>query len=788
MLVFKKIWPYLIILIIILAFFAPVLKGQVPFPGDYLIDQNPYRTSSFLGYGPGGYPNKGQGIDVVTEIYPWRYFSAGQFKNAQIPFWDPYNFSGNPLLANFQTAVFYPLNFFYFVFPFNFAWTLIIMLQPFLAAIFLYLYLSKGLKLSKTASLLGGITFGFSSYMVVWLQYGNIGNTFLWLPLILLFIKKLSEKLSALNFLFLTIAFLMSFLGGYIQGFFYIVVISVLFLFLLTLFKECAQKIKKISVFFLSLIISLMLTSFQSLSTYQLFLNSTRGSYSLSQISNLLLPPYYLITFFFSDFFGNQSTRNYWLDGTYIERVMYIGVAFSLFVFYAVKKVKLKEKWFFLIVAVLSLILATNLPFIKFFYLLPIPVISTTVPTRELSIFIFSTIILGSMGIDHWLKNKNDKSKIPFFYIGFYVLVIVVISLAYKFNYFPALQFKVTIRNTILPTILALATVLIFFFKDRFKKVMIVLLFTVIIFDLFYFFNKITPFSPQELIYPQVPVISFLKNNAGINRYWGYGNAYIPSNFQTVDQTFSPEGNDPLHINRYGELLASSRNGQLPVLLPRPDANIASGFAKEDLKNNFYRKRILDLLGVKFILYSSPNSYQDNGTFPENQYKLIWTNLPWQIYENKDVLPRYFLAGDYIVKNTKQDILSNIYNSKLDLFKTLILEENPKIPIDKSSTGAAALISYTPNKITFKTETNGNLLLFLSDNYFSDWKATVDGKSWSLQRADYTFRAVPIPKGKHIITMVYDPEAFDLGLKIAGVGILIFIFSFVYLRIYEKKI
>jgi len=93
------------------------------------------------------------------------------------------------------------------------------------------------------------------------------------------------------------------------SGFFYIVVISVLFLFLLTLLKSVRKKIKKISAIFFVLIISLMLTSFQSLSTYQLFLNSTKGSYSLSQISNLLFTALLFNYFFLFGFFWKSKYK-----------------------------------------------------------------------------------------------------------------------------------------------------------------------------------------------------------------------------------------------------------------------------------------------------------------------------------------------------------------------------------------------------------------------------------------------------------------------------------------------
>src|ERR1035437_10852554 len=141
-----RFWPFILITIGVLLFFYPIFKGQIPFPGDLLVGTNPYRSQPFLGFAAGGYPNKAQGQDVIAEIYPWRYFSINQLKQGSIPFWNPYNFSGNPQMANFQTAVFYPFNFLYFLLPFNLSWTLIIMLQPILAGFFMYLFLKRGIK------------------------------------------------------------------------------------------------------------------------------------------------------------------------------------------------------------------------------------------------------------------------------------------------------------------------------------------------------------------------------------------------------------------------------------------------------------------------------------------------------------------------------------------------------------------------------------------------------------------------------------------------------------------
>ncbi len=787
---FKKFYPFLLILFIVLFFFNPIFKGYIPFPGDLLINTNPYSSESFLGYLPGSYPNKAQGADVITEIYPWKYFSIEELKNGNIPFWNPYNFSGNVQMANFQTAVFYPLNLIFFVFPFNISFAIFIMLQPLLAAVFMFLLLNRGIGLKKLASVLGGIAFAFSSYMVVWIQYGNIASTISYLPLALLLIKRIVEKISLKDFLLLVIVFTLSFLAGYIQGFFYVYTVCVLYFLFLLFSKKIKNKIKKGIVFLSALIFPIILSLFQLLPTLEIFRNSTRGSYSLAQFSKSLAPIYYWITVVFPDFFGNPASRNYYLDGTYIERVMYPGVIILFFAIFAIFKVKDINKKFFAILAAVSLIIATNIPLVKYFYLLPIPVISTTIPTRELSIFIFSVIVLGAMGINYWMENKN-KTKYPIFFFLLLILIFPIVFIIYKLGFLTDINFKVAIRNMILPTALVFATVVIFYLKNRLKKVSLVLITIILVFDFFYFFNKITPFSPSSFTYPKTEVVSFLKENANISRFWGYGSGYIPPNFQSVDKTFSPEGNDPLHISSYGELLAASKYGELPEVLPRPDANIAPGYGDTDLKTNNYRQRLINLLGIKYVLHKNDLLTEkiepDYITFPQKSYELVWQKKPWQIYENKNVFDRFYLASDFKVVKEKEKRIAKIYDENIDLRKTLILEEKPNIKLGEITDSNIKLLVYEPNRVEFEITTDENALFFISDNYFPGWRAFIDGKEVKIYKANYSFRAVPILKGEHKLVMNYYPYSFDVGIKVSLVALILFlIYLLSFKKIYEK--
>jgi hypothetical protein len=786
---------FVFITIISLFFFYPILKGQIPFPGDLLVgNYAPYTSYSYAGYAPGGVPNKAQGPDVIKEIYPWKLFSIDQLKKGQIPFWNPYNFSGNPLMANFQSNVFYPLNLLFFLLPFMHAWTLYIFLTPVLAGWFVSLYL-RHKDIDIVPSLFGGIVFAFSSYMVVWMEYGNIGHTLLWLPLGLLLIDLFFETKNLRYPFFLVLILFLSFLAGYIQGFFYLT--GILFLY------SCffLRKNEKFLTFFLLpiFIAPLLIGAFQLFPTLSLFSNSSRGGYSLAQIQYLLNPLWYMITLLVPDFFGNPAARNFWFNGTYIERVSSIGIIPLFFAFSTIfQKHKTKEILFFSFLAGVSLLLTTDLFVTKYFYLIPIPVISTTVPTRMLSIFVFCASILSGFGLDYFVKRKNN---IPFIISGTIIVSTLMFAGGFlgiekvSLHSLPAEQIMVSLKNLLISSgiligEIGLSVLYIHVGKkpSYVKGIFIGLLFILVFLDLFRFFQRITPFSQREFAYPITPVISYLKKSGGIDRTWGYDQGLIESNFQTADKIYSPEGNDPLHNKQYTEFIMSSKNGKIPAVPARPDANILNGNSDADFLHNIYRQKVLNILGVKYVLNKDTSLTQNlrtnNQRFDPQIYSLIWQDAPWQIYQNNQVVSRAFFTSTYVVA-TSQKALDTLFSPKFDMRREIVLEKNGPYT-SQDGEGQVHILSYTPNEVTLKVRSTNNGYVFLSDVYTSNWHAKVDGKSVPVLRADYAFRAVPVARGTHTVIFSYQDNAFMKGLVVSGISVIVLVGYFLFFRYYKK--
>jgi hypothetical protein len=85
----------------------------------------------------------------------------------------------------------------------------------------------------------------------------------------------------------------------------------------------------------------------------------------------------------------------------------------------------------------------------------------------------------------------------------------------------------------------------------------------------------------------------------------------------------------------------------------------------------------------------------------------------------------------------------------------------PSIPGTKH--GPAEIVSYTPQRIVVRATTAEPRLLVLTDTFFPGWKAHVDGVQTHIARANYLFRAVPIPAGSHEVVFEYRPTSFRVG-------------------------
>jgi hypothetical protein len=721
------------------------LQGLVPFPSRYLIDYFPPWNNVY------GIQVKNNAMpDVINQLYPWKKITIDSWQSGELPRWNPYQFAGNPHLSNYQSAVFSPVNLLFLTIPFIDAWSIMILLQPLLAGLFMYLC-AQSFDLSKKASVFAGISFMFCGFITVWMAYGTLGYAVLFLPLLFYAINQYIKKPAFFHALLITISIACSFLSGHVQSSIYVLIMSIIYLFYQ---YRLAKDKRAVSMGFVFVIIGCILALPQIIPSYTLLQQSVRNTY-FQGVGGISWQ--YLITLIAPDFFGNPVTRNDWF-GYYAEWTLFSGGATVLLAFAGVLySLRRKIILFFEIVIILVLLATVKSPILEFIGNAHIPFFSTVSASRAIFILNFSLAILAGFGFDSlekvWSKKlvslKNVLLVIPVWIIIVVWAVLFSGSVLGITTDYPNAN-TIAVRNLLLPTGILFSTALVIFFgrfiPKRISSLVSIVLLCIVSFDMLRFSLKWMPFDEREYIYPSLPVLEYLKTHAGTGRvFQNIGGEAAMSN-----RLYGIEGYDPLYIKRYGELVRSSEKG----LVVEAERSVVHAPANGDYSNTLF-----DLLGVTYIVHSRQDKKAGwvvpFWNYPK-RYSLVYQDDLYEIYKNNYAFPRVFVAHTYLVKETNEEILQTIYKDSIDLQNVVVLESEQNVSwqnnsCDQDGGESAEIISYTPNHVTISVQSPCPGFLFLSDNYYPDWRAFVNSEKADIFRADYTFRAVEIPQGTSLV-------------------------------------
>jgi len=735
--------PFTILLLPIAIFFYPVwFQGKLPLPADTIPGLYHPMRDALADIYPNGPPYKNFLItDSVRQQYPWRQFSIAQLKSGHLPWWNPYNFAGTPHIANFQSATFYPGNLIFWIFDFTSGWNLLVILQPLLGAIFLYLYL-KHLELAPLAAIFGSIVWIFSGFFVVWLEWNTAAHVALWSPLILLSIDHLLyRKDSGVNSpgiksiiwpLILLFALISQFLAGYPQPWVYLTLLQLAYIAWRISPHLNVITIVKISTIYL---LFMIIISPQLLTTLRFSKLSNRiyDQGDLLHKPDWFLPYQNLVQLVAPDYFGNPATLNYWGVFNYTEFVSYIGWAATVMVLVAwSSKKRSQEVLFFTLFTGLSLLMATKNPLSILQFKFNLPFISSSQPSRWLVVTDLSLAITAALGMHAYLSKKT-RLLLPT------AVSAIILGLIWLITFKPQLlglsittqNLSITYRNLILPS-LELAAVLSILISSPFIYLLLRRLLTSISKPLakllssyqvlatilliiltstvgLRFAWKFTPFSDRQFLYPPTQILTYLQTHAGLYRYMTTDRRIMAPNFNLAYNLYTVEGYDPLYLENYGQLIYASEQTNFP--------DKSKPFNRIVATDNF-NSPIIDLLGVKYIL--SLNELNSS------QLELIMTEGETKLYQNQHVLPRAFITGDI---NPYQ--LTHIFSADIS--------------------------SYAPNQVVITTTDSPAGTLILSDAWYPDWQATVDNHSTTPINW-YGLKAVNLSAGSHRVVFTYQPR------------------------------
>lgn len=263
---------------------------------------------------------------VSIQFYPWRDAAFEQLRSGMLPFWNPALGNGAPLLANLQTAVFYPPNWLYLVIPTEYANGFVAMWHVLWAGLGMWAYLGR-LQLDRLGRGVGALAFALGGYLIARFGFLSVTSAVPWLPWLFwaadgVITEGRVKYWRYTGYLGLFIG--LQLLAGHAQTSFY----SLLFIGTYTLWLAYQQRPKptRFLLALLGVALGLGLALIQLLPTYELLNVSPRSTGAdLEEALAYSFWPWRGLTIIAPGLFGTPAQGNYWGYATHWEDALYMG-------------------------------------------------------------------------------------------------------------------------------------------------------------------------------------------------------------------------------------------------------------------------------------------------------------------------------------------------------------------------------------------------------------------------------------------------------------------------------
>ncbi len=154
-----------------------------------------------------------------------------------------------------------------------------------------------------------------------------------------------------------------------------------------------------------------------------------------------------------------------------------------------------------------------------------------------------------------------------------------------------------------------------------------------------------------------------------------------------------------------------------------------------------------------------------------------------RIYEYPDYLPRAALFFNVEVAPDDAAALARLAAPSLEIFQTAVVSSTSLDPADMAAIGrlnslppervrAARILSYASQEVALDAAAERPALLVLNDSGYPGWKVYVDGRPSRWIAANYLFRGVLLPPGRHRVRFAYQPASLAAGAAVSGAALL----------------
>ncbi|OYT75724.1 MAG: hypothetical protein CFK49_01620 [Armatimonadetes bacterium JP3_11] len=685
--------------------------------------------------------------DGAAQFYVWRELVRSLWLGGEPPLWNPYALCGTPLLANSQSAPFYPLQLLLLPLPTWLGTSVWVGFHLFWAGAGVGLWLwRRGL---GEAAFLGAFVWMFSLFMMAWLPLSSVPAALSWWGWLLLGLETLRER-GARGIPAFALPFGMMVLAGHLQFALYGALMSLLYALYLGFSTRAQGGVgRHWGTLAAAYLLGAMVASVQLLPVLEFAGYSHRQSVATeagyqAYIRNAL-PLFHLITAWFPDAYGNPRDGSYWGAVNYAELAFSVGAFGLLLALMGVRRRGPGAFW--LGVGVLALLIALGTPLTKLLYFYLPGFSATGSPARILSLWVFCMAILIAYGfhdLGGWWRALLAWGVL----LGLALLLAELtlpqgVSRAPLWDYVQREGMKYLLVFGALSALGLFAVALLGGTaqerRSRFAVVLkavlaLMVVGTTVIQSVGLVSRARAPLSAVFPPIADMPTLGVGERVAVVNTRWSLyepPHARMPPNTPAAYRLYDVGGYDsliPRHYKRFLDLL----NGQ--------------DSAPPENGNMLFVKRVvpeLALLRVRAVL--TPDGWREFSPAPVQLQPVEW--LP----DEEAVWAR---------------LQQNPFPKAIPVFG-----EDARRALQEYGTGAFVAgamlewLEYRATRVALRVvnPARQTAWLLMTDTWYPGWSATVNGKSVPLLQANGAFRAVPIPPGESQVEMRFLPRSFQIG-------------------------
>jgi hypothetical protein len=692
--------------------------------------------------------------DFGIFTYPNAFFQRESFWHGEIPLWNPLNNCGIPFLAQWNTAVLYPLSLIYILLPLTWGLNLFLLSHLFLAGFGMYLLASQWTK-NGLAAAIAGVAFVFNGLTLNCLMWTSNLAALAWMPWVILAVEQ-AWLLGGRRVILAAMVGSVQMLAGAPE----IIVFTWLILFALWIGKLAADRLAcfRISVRAICVIVIVsLLSAAQLLPFLDLLAHSERNSTYGTSIwaipswgwANLFVPLFHCYKAPLGVYFQP------WQDWT---SSYYLGVGILTLGLSAIVLVKKPRVWLLAGFAIFGFIMAMGGQGIIYTELLKFcPALGfMRYPIKFAFLAVFAVPLLAAFAVA-WLRNSGKKSSAKRLCCPLSLTILSGFTIGgilwhVYLHPFPTEQWSVLWHDGFFRAVflvLIVGTVLIYGQIQDFRLQRIIGIFLLV----FVWLDVVT-YAPSQNPTVEASVFQSGLLAKRLDPMPQLGEARVFMTKQSHDLFYGSELTD-IYKDYIGRRCALLGDCNILDDIPVPDG-FYSLYVREQRgifeqfflsPTNAFPSGFADFLGISYI--SDPDKILE--------WQFRPTHLPFYSIGAKPV----FVA----LSNTPALLLQTNFNPRQIVY--LPTEAKALLTATNQAHGTVRATRFTAQHLDFETDADAPTLLVLSQTDYHPWHAYVDNKPTRLLRANYAFQAVEIPAGPHVVRLIYQDHLFQTGAAIS---------------------